>query len=274
MTIGFELLRRQVNGSEASSHRGVLSFRNDFGRDALTNFRLGIPSRFSGAVGNVRRGFRNWETHLYAGDEWRAGAALTLTYGFRLQPVTGPTEVDELTDIPYGCDCNNFAPQFGFAYRLPAEWGVLRGAYGPVTFQQLRYNPPLNTKFELQAPDLADVLSSLTPAGGLGNARSTIFELSPELSTPYSHQYNFAWERGMLGNVRLQLAWVGSRTHQILTTWHLNRARPVAGIDQITSTINLRRPDQRYFDVRRFSTGRPHITTLRERWSCFRVGGG
>jgi hypothetical protein len=262
MTIGFELLRRQINGSEASSHRGVLSFRNDFGRDALTNFRMGIPSRFSGAVGNVHRGFRNWETHLYAGDQWRAGAALTLTYGLRFQPVTGPIEVNELTDIPYGCDCNNLAPQFGFAYRLPAERGVLRGAYGlhygeifPVTFQQLRYNPPLNTKFELQAPNLADVLSSLAPAGVPGNVRSTIFELSPDLSTPYSHQYNFAWERGLSGNVRLQLAWVGSRTHQILTTWYLNRARPVAGIDQITSTINLRRPDQRYFDVRRILNG-------------------
>jgi hypothetical protein len=170
-------------------------------------------------------------------------------------------EVNGLTNIPYGCDCNNLAPRFGFAYRLPRDHGVLRGAYGlqygeilPIAFQQLRYNPPHNIKFELQAPDLASVLS-LTPADVPANARSTIYELSPGLSTPYSHQYNFAWERGLSGGARLQLAWVGSRTHQILTTWHLNRARRVDGIDQITSTINLRRPDSRYFDVRRILNG-------------------
>jgi hypothetical protein len=49
--------------------------------------------------------------------------------------------------------------------------------------------------------------------------------------------------------------WVGSRTHQIITTWHLNRARPVEGIPQITATINDRRPDQRYFDTRRILNG-------------------
>jgi hypothetical protein len=262
VTAGFELVRRQINGSEASSHNGVLSFRNDFGRDALTNFRLGIPSRFSGAIGNVHRGFRNWETHLYAGDEWRPGASLTLTLGIRLQPVTGPVEVNDLTEIPYGCDCNNVAPRFGFAYRLPREWGVLRGAYGlhygqilPVAFQQLRYNPPQNVKFELQAPELASVLLSLTPLVVPAAARSTIYELSPDLATPYSHQYNLAWEPAVFGRLRIQLAWVGSRTHQILTTWHLNRARPVSGIEQVTSTINLRRPDQRFFDVRRILNG-------------------
>ena len=40
------------------------------------------------------------------------------------QPVTGPTEVNHLAKIPYGCDCHNFAPHFGFAYRLPDEWSV------------------------------------------------------------------------------------------------------------------------------------------------------
>jgi hypothetical protein len=261
ITTGFEFDRRQINGTESSSHLGVLSFRNDFGRDALTNFRLGAPTRFSGAMGNVHRGFRNWETHVYGGDEWRVTTSLTLTYGVRFQPVAGPVEVNNLTDVPYGCDCNNFAPRFGFAYRLPRDWGILRGAYGlhygeilPIAFQQLRYNPPHNIKFEIQAPDLAAVLTG-TPLAVSTNARSTIYQLSPDLSTPYSHQYNFAWERGLATGVRLQVAWAGSRTHQIITTWHLNRARAVAGIPQITATINDRRPDRRYFDIRRILNG-------------------
>src|SRR5206468_7989832 len=43
---GAEWVRDQNNGREASSDRGNYYFRADFGRDAITNFRLGIPSRY------------------------------------------------------------------------------------------------------------------------------------------------------------------------------------------------------------------------------------
>jgi hypothetical protein len=154
-TAGGELVRRQINGDETSSQRGVIYFRNDFGRDAITNFRLGIPSRFSMGIGYSRRGFRDWESPIFASDVWRARTNLTISYGVRYQPVTGPTEVNHLTTIPYGCDCHNFAPRFGLAYQLPDEWGVLRSAYGlqygeifATTFQQLRFDPPLFYKME------------------------------------------------------------------------------------------------------------------------------
>ena len=261
-TLGFDLVRRQINGSEVSSHRGVLSFRDDFGRDAMTNFLLGIPSRFSGAVGNVHQGFRNWETHVYAGDDWHAHPNLLVSYGIRFQPVTAPREVNGLVVIPYSCDCNNLAPRFGFAYRLPRWWGLLRGTYGlhygeifPVTFQQLRFNPPLNQKFELQAPDLANLLETLNPGNLDPDARSTVFELDSGLSTPYSHQYNFSWEPVLPSNWKLQVGYVGSRSHRLLTMWHTNRAQPASGIEQTTSTINLRRPNPNFFDIRRALNG-------------------
>ena len=198
---GGELGRRQINGDETSSQRGVIYFRNDFGRDAITNFRMGIPSRFSTGIGYSRRGFRNLESQVFAGDDWDAHPNLTINYGLRYQPVTGPAEVNRLTKIPYGCDCHNFAPHFGFAYRLPDEWGLLRGAYGlqygeifPTTFQQLRFDPPLFYKMEFQAPSLVDPLGGLTAADLGPQTRTTLFVLSPNLSTPYSHQYNFSWE--------------------------------------------------------------------------------
>ena len=40
LSAGFEILRRQTNGTETSSHRGFIDFRNDFGRDAVINFLL------------------------------------------------------------------------------------------------------------------------------------------------------------------------------------------------------------------------------------------
>ncbi|MEO8126829.1 MAG: hypothetical protein ABJF23_27255 [Bryobacteraceae bacterium] len=260
-TAGGEMARRQVNGDESSSARGVVYFRNDFGRDAITNFRMGIPSRYSYGLGSSRRGFRNWETQLYAGDNWHVSPSLTLNYGLRYQPVTGPTEVNHLTDIPYGCDCNNLAPRFGFAYRL-AHAGIVRGAYGlqygeiyPVTFQQLRYNPPLYRKIEVYAPNLVDPVGHLTAEETGPNARVTIFQLPSNLATPYSHQYNFTWEPPAILGAKLQLGYVGSRSHKLLMMWVTNRAQPVEGIPQTTQTIEVRRPDPRYFEVRRALNG-------------------
>src|SRR6266550_7471162 len=189
-TAGLEVARVQINGRESSSNRGTYTFRSDFGNDALTNFRLGLPSRFSVGIGALDRGFRSWDQQYYVGDNWRVRSNLTLNYGLRYEPISGPAEVNHLTDIPYHCDCNNLAPQFGFAYRLPNRWGVLRGAYGlqysgilPVTFQQLRWDPPNFLKLEVQAPSLANPLAyvDLGPM-----ARSTIFVVPPSMVSPYS----------------------------------------------------------------------------------------
>ncbi|MGH9720420.1 MAG: hypothetical protein ACRD8O_09420 [Bryobacteraceae bacterium] len=256
-TAGWDVARVQFNGRETSSSRGVIFFRNDFGRDALTNFLMGIPSRFSTGIGPLDRGFRSWEHQFFAGDQWKVSSHLTVNYGVRFQPALGPYEVNALTEVPFDCDCNNLAPRFGFAYRLPARWGVLRGAYGthfgeifPVTFQQLRWVPPSFLKVEVQAPGLVDPLRG----SGLGpGARHTLFEVPSNLRTPYSHQYNFSWETPAWGTSKVQLGYAGSRSHKLLMMWHTNRAVPVAGIPQTTATINLRRPDPAHFDVRRVS---------------------
>lgn len=257
VTTGFEVVRRQVNGYESSSHRGGFSFRFDFGRDSITNLRLGTASEFFGSIGEVYRGFRNWDSQIYIGDEWRVTKDLTLTIGLRFAPTAAPSEVNNLSDIPYDCDCNNIAPRLGFAHRLRDGWGVIRSAYGvhygeifPVTYAQVRYNPPLSRRVAIPVPDLLDPLSSLGPDALDPNGRSDIFRISPDLVVPYSHQYNFTWEVPLKSRHTLQLGYVGSRSHKLLATWNSNRARPVPGVPQVTATVNQRRPDQRYFIIR------------------------
>ena len=257
LTFGSELLRRQVNGSEAESHRGLYFFSNDFGRDAITNIRLGTPTVYRVALGDPHRGFRNWDMQFYLGDRWKATSRLTLDIGLRYEPVTRPAEVNQLTNIPYDCDCNNLAPRFGFAYKLGDRLGVLRAAYGihygeifNVTFGQARFSPPLNLNITVQQPDFVDPLSGLGPEAFDPNGRSTVFNMDPALAVPYSHQYNFDWELPLLGDWSLNLGYVGSRTHKLLTTWYVNRAQPIDGIPQTTRTANQRRPDPRFFDNR------------------------
>ncbi|MGH9838983.1 MAG: TonB-dependent receptor domain-containing protein [Blastocatellia bacterium] len=251
LTTGATLIRRQINGFETDVHRGFFSFNNDFGNDAITNLRLGKPSQHIRSIGNVHRGFRQWELQLYAGDRARVTPRLDLQYGLRWQPITKPTEVNNLNPIAYDSDWNNLAPTFGFAYRLQKNLGILRGAYGThfgeiffVSYQQTRFSPPLNNKVVVTAPE-----SLLNPfAGKVG--KPTVYAVAPALATPYSHQYNLSWEPEWNKAVRLQLGYVGSRSHKLLVLWYTNRAHPVPGIDLITATVNDRRPNKEIADLR------------------------
>jgi len=119
----------------------------------------------------------------------------------------------------------------------------------------MRYNPPGNVKFEILTPELATFASALAVSSFDPNARSTFIDVSPDLSTPYSHQYNFSWEPFAASRWKLQLGYVGSRSHKLLYMWYTNRARPLDGVAQSTATITQRRPDAARFDVRRIING-------------------
>ena len=258
LTAGVAAVRRQVNGFESAGHRGEYVFNDNFGNDTIRNVRLGRPSQFMRAVGDIGRGFRSWDAAFYAGDKWQATTELTLTIGLRYQPAFAPSEINRRSRIPYDCDCNNLAPRFGFAYRLGGRRGVLRGAYGlhygevfPVTYSQARFNPPDNINVVITAPGLVDPLSNLEPGALNPNARSTVVELDPDLASPYSHQYNFQWQLSLARDWNLEVGYVGSRSIRLLNLWNTNRGRPVQGIPLTTGTVNERRADSRYFEVRR-----------------------
>ena len=258
LTAGFSAYREQLNGSEGSGHLGLFLYSSNFGNDAITNMRLGTPSRYSQAFGNTHRGFRRWKGQAFIGDKWRATRDLTLSLGLRFEPITTPIEVNGLSALPYSCDCNNFAPRFGFSYRLN-KWAVMRGAYGiqygeifAATYTQERFNPPGNIRVSVTSPDMLNPTKDISLDQG---ARTTIIDFSNDLVSPYSHQYNFGFEIAPSTLWSLRLHYLGSRTHKLLGGWIFNRAVPVDGIALETSTVNERRPDERYFDVRKILNG-------------------
>jgi hypothetical protein len=253
-SVGAEADRLQNNGLEASSERGNYYFRNDFGRDAITNFRMGIASRYSAAIGDGHRGFRWFEQQYFVGDVWKMRPDFTVNYGLRYTPVTGPNEVNHLTPVNFNCDCNTFSPQFGFASQIHGA-GVIRAAYGlqfgdiyAQTLQQVRWDPPNFLKVEVQAPP-----SLITPLQDtyLGpGARHLHFDVPQNLESPYSHQYTFLWEPLQGKPWSIQLGYIGSRSHKLFMMWFANRAVPVPSVPQATATITQRRPDPRYYELR------------------------
>ncbi|MBZ5603734.1 MAG: hypothetical protein LAO79_15645 [Acidobacteriia bacterium] len=267
-TAGWDVARLQYNGREVNSNRTNWYFRDDFGRTAAMNFALGIPSRFSTGIGELDRGFRFWDQGYFAGVRWQPYSSLTLFFNLRYEPVLAPSEVNGVTPVHIGCDCNNLAPRFGFAQRLPGSWGVVRGAYGwfyaPLpasTLAQLRWDPPAFHKIEVQAPDLLNPLAGLT----IGPDTRVIFlDVPQDLKTPYSQQYNLAWEPQLPSNWKLSLGYVGSRTAKLYYQWYANRAVPVAGIPLTTDTVTQRRPDPRYYDDRKVrNMGRAYFDAAR-----------
>jgi hypothetical protein len=251
-TAGFAFTRQQYNGYETEGSRPTFQFRDDFGRDMITNLRLGTPSTYSGSFGQIRRAFRNWELHAFAGDDWAVSNKLTVNFGIRWEPWTLPVDALGLSHLNFHSDWNNVGGNFGFAYRLPK--GVLRGAFGildgqlfPVAYGQDRFNPPYNIFVSVQAPDLVDPLKNVPPEDLLPGGRTVRFDIDPNLATPYSYQYNLSWENEFAGGWRVQLGYVGSRTLKLFQTYQLNRAQPVDGIPFTTATVNLRRPDQSFY---------------------------
>lgn len=256
---GADLTRFQLNGIETNNQRGFFQFSNNFGRSAIENLLYGTPTTYEVTVGELARGFRNWGANVYAADRWRLHARLQLYYGLRYSLETAPVEIHGMDRVPYGCDCNNFSPRFALAWEAGAGW-VARASYTvsfgripPVTYQQIRNNPPHVRYIQVQNPDLVDPLRGVRLDEP--KARYSPTFLSPDLVSPYAHQYNFSWERHAGQGSRLRLGYVGSRSYKLLNAFILNRAEPVAGIPLTTATVDARRPDPRYYEVKHIVNG-------------------
>ncbi|MBI1955171.1 MAG: hypothetical protein HYS38_02145 [Acidobacteria bacterium] len=250
LAMGFLVSRLQTNDLQSDNNRGAFSFGRDFGRTSVENFLLGRPTGFTLAIGDLYRGFRNWELAYYVHDSIRVKPTLTLSMGLRHEIVTAPTEVNGLTEIPFDTDANNFAPQFGFAWNPWGATTVVRAGYGiafsstfPVLYQRARFNPPAVQVISTDNPELLD------PLRDAQLRRSGLNLISPDLVVPYSHLYNLGVERELPANLFMRVGYVGSRTIKLPVNVVTNRARPVEGIPTTTGTINQRRPDPRYLEI-------------------------
>jgi hypothetical protein len=258
LTIGGDVSRVQLNGIETNNQRGYFQFSNNQfpnepPRTAIENFLHGTPTNYEVSVGELYRGFRNWYANAFFADRWRIHPRLQIYYGLRYSLETAPVEIHGLNQIPYGCDCNNFSPSVSIAYRVGAGW-LMRSSYNvsfgqipPVTYQQIRNNPPLVRYIQAPDPDLVNPL----PDVELNSP--TI--LSPDLVSPYAHQYTFTLEKKLLDRYQVRLGYIGSRTIKTINSFIMNRAEPVPGLELSTRTVNERRPDPRFYEVKNIVNG-------------------
>ncbi len=252
-------MRFQLNGVESGNLRGYFQFTNNFGRQAIENLLLGTPSNYEVAIGDLSRGYRNWTLNAYVADRWRVNSRLQVYLGLRWSGETRPVEIRAKETFPYDSDLNNLSPRLSLAWQAGGGWLVrtmYTAAFGqilPVTYQQVRNNPPNVTYVQVTDPDL------LNPLAGIDlndpNRRYTPTWLARELATPYAHQYNAALEHRVFGGSLLRFGYVGSRSIKLLNSFIENRAQVVPGIPLTTRTVDLRRPDSRFYETRSIVNG-------------------
>jgi hypothetical protein len=252
LVFGGDVTRFQLNGIETNNERGYFQFTNNFGRSAIENLRLGTPSMYEVTVGELSRGYRNWMTNAYFADRWRIHPRLQVFYGLRYSMDSAPTEIRERDQIAYDSDVNNFSPRLAVAWQLPSGW-VMRAAgtvsfapIQPVTYQQVRNNLPLVRYIQLQTPSLVDPRDGVDLA--VGRVSPTL--LSPDLTDAYAHQYNLSFEKRLLDRYIVRSAYIGSRTFKLFNTYIYNRAGVVPGIPLTPATVDQRRADPRFYEVK------------------------
>ncbi|UCF38105.1 MAG: TonB-dependent receptor, partial [Acidobacteriota bacterium] len=259
LTFGGHLYYGRLSGIETNDIRGYFQFSNQFGRTAIENLLYGTPSRYIVTIGDIYRQFRNWRGQFFIGDQWRLSQRLHLTYGLRYGFQGTPVEMEGRDLLPFGCDCNNFAPRLAIAFRLSdafalrSSYTVSFGEIYAVTYQQIRNNAPAVRQYQVQNPSLLDPLEGIDTENPTSRYSPT--QISPDLVAPYSHQYNLSLERKFNSGIFLRLGYLGSRTLKPFKAYVLNRAEIVEGIPQLPSTIDARRADPRFAEVYNIANG-------------------
>jgi len=238
--------------------RGFLNFISQaYTGNALADLLLGLPAITGGAHLDNPQQLRAHSWSLFTQDDWRPTPSLTLSVGLRYDYIAPPVDADDRANlydpatgqlvqvgtgnIPrggYSPDRNNLAPRGGFSWALGREaMNVLRGGYGIyhnlgalATSEGLYFNPPyfnLNVYFPIAGVPitLADPFPSSFPVFIPQSATA----YQSDLRTPWMEQWNLNLQH-MIGQSRsLEVAYVGSRGHDLISARDLNQpaARPV-----------------------------------------------
>jgi hypothetical protein len=230
--------------------RGFLTFvQQAFTGNALADLLLGLPVLTGGARLDNPQQLRARSWSLFAHDEWRASNALTVSAGLRYDYVAPPFDADDranlydisqgtvvpvgTSDMPrggYHPDRNNFAPRAGFSWALDSESRhVIRGGYGVyynqgalATSEGLYFNPPY---FNLNVSFLTATLTDpFPPNPGFFPQSATAYQR--DLQTPWMEHWNVAFQRQLGRSRMLEVAYVGSRGHDLISARDANQPAP------------------------------------------------
>jgi hypothetical protein len=240
------------------------SFANSFAA-----FLLGAPDQTSRTYMPITPTNRQTQFFVFFHDTFQVSKRLTLDIGLRWElytPVTarykgGAANYDPATNslliAGYGdndlannvkTDWNNFAPRFGFSYRL-SDRSVMRSGYG-LSYYTGRFGftgGTLSTQFpvlyniqngvegDFTVDGTFDTLPPVPdiplPSNGVINPapNQAFFTVPANNPMPFVHSYNFTYQRELGWSTAWDIGYVGSLGRRIPYQQQLNAALPGAG---------------------------------------------
>jgi hypothetical protein len=240
-TLKFGVDYRRLTPSAANpSYVQYADFLNVSGMETGTLFAGSVDS-----FGHVPLVFQN--LGLFAQDTWRVRPRLTLTYGLRwdvdfaprtssgpsLPAVANFNNLSTLGIAPSGTPVfntqyGNIAPRIGVAYQLFQTKGwesVVRGGWGifydlaTTELQVLGNEYPFGSVNYVYGTYPLDPTSS---TGGLpapiSSNNATLYALDPQLKTPYTQEWNLAFEQSLGSAQSLSATYTGAAGRHLLIT--------------------------------------------------------
>ena len=222
-------LNREASTSSAN-YNGEFVYCN------LADYRANQPEQYSVTLGKAAARVFSGDVGLYAEDEWKTRANLTLTYGLRFESQSA---------IP---DHTDWAPRAAFAWSVPGRdkkppLAIIRGGFGffysPFDQQSLLTSVRENGTSQ-------QTFYGTTPATALA-ATATIYEVSPRLQRQYDIIGGIAIERSFGSRGRLSLDYSSVRgVHQFLSRnanaplpGTYDNAMPLSGVRPLGGTGNV-----------------------------------
>jgi hypothetical protein len=270
---GFDISRVYTTRFAANNPRGLFTFDGSMTGDAGADFMRGLIVNDTTPTVQLGSSGLQWRDDFFVLDKWNVTRSLSLNIGLRYELPTVPVSpsgianalsADGTTLVPAVAtpnykftlpNHNQWAPRFGFAYRLGAKW-VVRGGFGiyysPETTNAvtiLSLNPPFGTNFNYNTSRANPVItfSNPNPTAALGTASPTpsILTIGPYFPSSTMNQWSFDVERTLWRNAGLDVQYQGNHTDHLDTSWQENTPLPGPG------PIQSRRPNEHFGTIRK-----------------------
>jgi hypothetical protein len=276
---GVDLTRQLTKEFIPFNNRGTLTFTAaPGGFSSFANFIEGF-SGTSGVFASKVFGDpviypNRFQQAYFVNDSWKVKANLTLNLGLRYEnygtpanvlpfPAFGGLDVPFDTRVEQKGDNNNFAPRVSFAYSprfgssgmLGRFFGedktVIRGGYA-VSYDAFFDNILLNTA--AASPNvfgstittvqtgrgLTNVGPGTLPTTGAPSRATGVTSISSDLVNPMTQVWNLGIQREVIGNMILDVAYVGSRGERLFINEQLNPGVNNVRLDPTRSGITVR----------------------------------
>ena len=254
LSFGADLRFTRQDGFRDVQSRGFLNFLPAITGNALADLLLGLPAVTGGATLDNPQKLRAESYNFFVHDSIQLASNLTVSAGLRYELNLPPVDADDRANIydpasgslvpvgtnfprgGYEADRNNVAPRLGIAWSPDAAGQtVVRGGYGIYYDQSsfapgelLYFNPPFfDFGLAFQFPGLPPLtLTDPFPRDFLIPLPPSALTFQRDLRTPFLEQWNASVQRDLGASRTVEVAYVGSKGHNLIRARDINQAAP------------------------------------------------